>query len=427
MKKRLALIMSTFLIMGLTLGMSYTYKASATIPGATYLASTDSFGNWANGSSASLGQHSLSGDGRYVTFTSSASNLAPNDSNGKDDVFVKDTQTGTVTQVDVDGSGNEAANGASSPAISYDGRYVVFVSSSNLVAGTTGANIYRRDLVNDVTVVVSKNSSGVSVTGQTPDINADGRYVTFVTNFTSPFNAYGVVIKDMLTGAYQTLADYRYDTLYPSIDCDGHVVAYLSNDDLGVAPAGENQANFAYNYFYSNVDWSSNPKTYIASDSTISGFKIPPQVSCDGNTITVLETFKYNRLTKSRTSTYTNDNSGNVARAASISDDGRYVAFLSKGTNVDTSYASTGRDSGYDAFVVDTKNGTPQLVSFTTAGSMSGRIPVPSQYNTEIAISPDGSTIAYVYGSPDTSHTNWELMSGVDTNVADVYTSKTGF
>jgi Tol biopolymer transport system component len=161
---------------------------------------------------------SMSGDGRYVAFSSDASNLVAGDTNGQPDafvrdratgftarvsigtqvtsglypamssdgryvafadsgsVFVRDRQTGTTERVSVSTSG-EPGNGINSwPAISADGRYVAFHSSAtNLVPGviTTTWKIYVRDRVADTTERVSTNSAGI------PSISADGRYVAF--------------------------------------------------------------------------------------------------------------------------------------------------------------------------------------------------------------------------------------------------------
>ncbi|WP_456375717.1 S-layer homology domain-containing protein [Thiolapillus sp.] len=93
----------------------------------TFLVSVDSSGNVAD-----IGSHEahVSGDGRYVAFTSLASNLVPGDSNGNPDVFIHDRQSGVTTRVSVSTSGVEANNGAASPAISQDGRFVAFRSDS---------------------------------------------------------------------------------------------------------------------------------------------------------------------------------------------------------------------------------------------------------------------------------------------------------
>ena len=72
----------------------------------------------------------ISDDGRYVTFSSGATNLVAGDTNGTRDIFVYDLQTGATTLVSVNTSGEQADGGGNSPAISGDGRYVVFLSNS---------------------------------------------------------------------------------------------------------------------------------------------------------------------------------------------------------------------------------------------------------------------------------------------------------
>ncbi len=122
--------------------------------GATTRVSVDSSGNQATGVATmtsimpgglpgSRGA-SISADGRYVAFSSFATNLVPGDTNDAPDVFVHDRQTGATTRVSVDSSGTQANSiiftiyGSYSPVISADGRYVAFNSeASNLVAGDT--------------------------------------------------------------------------------------------------------------------------------------------------------------------------------------------------------------------------------------------------------------------------------------------------
>ena len=119
---------------------------------ATARVSVDDAGNQANATSE---RASLSSDGRYIAFQSTATNLVPGDTNGVSDVFVHDRLTGTTERVSVDSSGAQA-DGASTLgsiqtftyAISGDGRHVVFRSSAtNLVAGdTNGAfDVFLRD------------------------------------------------------------------------------------------------------------------------------------------------------------------------------------------------------------------------------------------------------------------------------------------
>lgn len=97
--------------------------------------SVDSSGAEAN--AYSLGP-SISRDGRFVAFESWASNLVPGDTAGHYDIFVHDRRTGTTTRASVDSSGGEANEGSAYCAISGDGRFVVFLSgASNLAPGDT--------------------------------------------------------------------------------------------------------------------------------------------------------------------------------------------------------------------------------------------------------------------------------------------------
>ncbi|HBY77298.1 MAG TPA: calcium-binding protein, partial [Cyanobacteria bacterium UBA11148] len=79
---------------------------------------------------------SISGDGRYVAFYSYASNLVSGDTNNSWDIFVRDLLTNTTRIVSLATDGTQGNYGSYSPSISADGRYVAFTSdASNLVSG----------------------------------------------------------------------------------------------------------------------------------------------------------------------------------------------------------------------------------------------------------------------------------------------------
>jgi Tol biopolymer transport system component len=128
---------------------------------------------------------SISADGRYVAFLSFATDLVDGDTNGVEDVFVRDTLTNTTTCVSVNSSGvigNDRSYGHSS--ISADGRYVAFSSAAdNLVDGDTknSGDVFLRDTLMNTTTIVSVSSNGVkgNVGSSSPSISADGRYVAF--------------------------------------------------------------------------------------------------------------------------------------------------------------------------------------------------------------------------------------------------------
>jgi Tol biopolymer transport system component len=119
-----------------------------------------------------------------VVFYSNASNLVPGDTNNNIDLFVRDTLANTTTRISVDSAGNQANREAYGSSISADGRFVAFTSfASNLVPGDTNENYdtFVRDLSTNTTTRVSVNSAGNQASGSpgTPSISADGRFVVF--------------------------------------------------------------------------------------------------------------------------------------------------------------------------------------------------------------------------------------------------------
>jgi tricorn protease-like protein len=124
----------------------------------------------------------LSDDGRLVAFRSSASNIVLNDSNGVADIFVHDRQTGATTRVNVDSLGAQALADSSRPRVSGNGKFVAFQSAAgNLVAGDNNANndVFVHDRQTGETTRVSVNSQGDEASGFRPDIDADGQFVAF--------------------------------------------------------------------------------------------------------------------------------------------------------------------------------------------------------------------------------------------------------
>ena len=110
----------------------------------------------------------MSHDGRYVAFTSSASNLVPGDTNEQSDVFVHDRQTGRTVRASVASDGTQADGGSLAAALSGDGRYLTFNSiATNLVDGDTNMqdDVFVRDLVSGRTTRVSVSSDGVESDG----------------------------------------------------------------------------------------------------------------------------------------------------------------------------------------------------------------------------------------------------------------------
>lgn len=179
----------------------------------------------------------LSADGRLVAFTSYAGNLAPNDDSNAD-IFVKDTASGSLQRVSTDSQGNAANGNSDHAAFSANGRYVVFASqASNLVQGDTNGtrDIFRKDLQTGATVRVSVTADGLQVTGDASDasISADGRHVVF--SSTARFTAGDADGKtDIFIKDMQTGAVSRLSQSGTASDYNYLEGGALANDSLSV-------------------------------------------------------------------------------------------------------------------------------------------------------------------------------------------------
>ncbi len=156
--------------------------------GTTQMVSLTSTGGAPNGDCS---YPSISTTGQYVVFTCAASNMAPGDTNGVEDVFVRDRTAGTTERVSVasdETQGNYGSWTYQHANISADGRFVVFMSSAtNLVSGDTGLyDIFVRDRTNGTTERVSVDTGAGQADGASwyPVISADGSFVAFQSDAT---------------------------------------------------------------------------------------------------------------------------------------------------------------------------------------------------------------------------------------------------
>ena len=207
--------------------------------------SVDSTGNQRKGFFS--GNPSISADGRFVAFESTDSDqIFPgfNDSN-KQNIFVRDLSTNTTTDVSVDLAGNLGENFSGIPSISADGRFVAFRSfGSNLVPGDTNnqPDIFVRDLSTKTTTLVSVNSAGNQGNSSSgiPAISADGRFVVFksdASNFVpeDTNNQPDIFVRDLLTKTTTRVSgDLPRSPGFevrraPSISADGRFVAFQSD------------------------------------------------------------------------------------------------------------------------------------------------------------------------------------------------------
>jgi Tol biopolymer transport system component len=186
----------------------------------------------------------ISGDGRFVAFTSFATNLAPHDTNGTSDVFVYDRRNGAVERVSVSGGGSQADSSSMEPSLNADGRFVAFTSfATQLVPGDTNTSddVFVRDRQTRTTERVSGSGANVEANSGSgrPSINADGRLVafqSFASNLTSDDTngLTDVFVHDRLAGVTErvsvssTGAQGDASSEEPAISADGTVAAFHS-------------------------------------------------------------------------------------------------------------------------------------------------------------------------------------------------------
>ena len=245
--------------------------------GQTIRASVASDGSEAN---ASSNHPNLSGDGRYVTFASGATNLVAGDTNGKGDVFVRDLQTGTTTLVSVNSRGEQADGGGNSPDISGDGRYVVFLSASGNLdpraddyRNTSLVYVHDRQ-VGQTTLASVYSDGGIMTVGlfDEPTISRDGRYVAF--SFYDKGDNNGIMniwVRDLLTGTSVEAAGGNASSFGSSLSADGHVVAFWS----GATNLVSGDTNGVPDAFASEVSFGPERNPTVASVTPDCGFSTP--------------------------------------------------------------------------------------------------------------------------------------------------------
>ncbi len=217
------------------------------------LASLSSSGQQGNNSTTSA---IVSRDGRFVAFSSFASNLVPGDTNNREDVFVRDLVAGTTTRVSVSSAGAQGDQASKVGAISGDGRFVAFSSdATNLVlpdANGWVTDVYVHDRQTGVTSRVNVSSSGIQANAGFAgrvDLSADGRFVVFESNATNlaGIDANGstsdIYLHDRATGTTtrESVDSFgvqgAWMSLEPALSADGRWLVFASESGSLVQPS----------------------------------------------------------------------------------------------------------------------------------------------------------------------------------------------
>jgi Tol biopolymer transport system component len=324
---------ATDLAPGVTLAANNAYLRDLQL-WTTTLASSNTNGTAVLAGIANL---SLSDDGRFTAYESTANNIVPSDSNNTSDVFVFDRVNGANILVSAANGLAQSGNGASvNPVISSDGTFVVFESralnlTSNLITGSA-TRVYLRHLASGNTVLVSPVNANARLGAGRAIISADGRTVVFLVTT-------NIFAFDPSTGVSVRVAD---DGNNPSISADGRFVAFERFGPQSPVGWTNSAVMVADRQLQTEVLASPN----LAGSGTGNGFSLGPIPGANG----------------------------------------RYVVFKSKASDL----VSNDNNEMSDVFVRDLVLGRTLLISASESGTTSGNL-----LSANPVMSRDGRTVVF--------------------------------
>lgn len=333
---------------------------------------------------------SLSADGRYVAFASSAADLVNNDTNGFYDVFVHDRQTGEIERVSIGSNGSQAEGDSFSPTISADGRFVAFQSANLWIEGQMHSGIFVHDRQTGDTEFISISNEGEAANGisHNATISADGQFVAFVSEATNLVTEdtndwLDIFVYDRQAGQIERVnvsvngQQSNGWSHHPDISADGRFVVYVSEATNLVPEDGGVTSIFVYDRLTGEVErigdgarayishdghWlavENHPESYIydRQTGTTQYLQIPwailGDISADGRYLVFTtsgdaQIVLYDRETdQTKLISVALDGMPSYGFAPSLSADGKVVSFISIMDNL----VADDTNGGFDVFV----------------------------------------------------------------------------
>lgn len=364
----------------------------------------------------------MSPDGRFIAFASRSPKLISGDDNRVTDVFVWDRTTKKIEMISVSSKG-EPGNGPSFPnALSSDGRFVVFTSvASNFVEGDVdpgleeALDVFIHDRDMGTTERISVNSVGDPALGPSfdADVSADGRFVAFVSGADNldendKNGTYDVFVRDRELGTTDLVSKNsdaeagNLSSFAPSISADGSLVAFDSDADNLV----EGDTNFAADTFAHHTVTGATRLASVSSEGILGRWGgVDPIISADGRFVTFLSESKLvprdtNRVGDAylhdfetgRTTRVSLSSTGRQGRMESfpkdISDDGRFVLFVSKSAG----FVPRDTNDEYDHFLFDRSTKKTVRVNVSSQGRQAEG---DKGFQFGSSISGDGRSVAF--------------------------------
>ncbi|HEV7927882.1 MAG TPA: hypothetical protein VGR14_21210 [Verrucomicrobiae bacterium] len=355
-----------------------------------------------NSGSGNSSEPAISADGRYVAFSSYATNLVGNDTNNSSDVFLRDLQTGSTVLVSADVTGLGEDNGNSlTPQISADGQHLLFISEAkNLTTNTsfagTGFNLFCRDIQGGVTYALTTNALLASGDPVVAAMTPDGSNVLFA-------NGDDVLLWNAQNHSATNVANLSSDVPRVAISSDAHRAAYEVNVGISTPEtavyaadlvAGTNWVlgtNILTSYLSCQFNSNGDYLTYIAKDNL-------------GTNQVYL--YDFANATKTLVSqSYNSVAGGNTGSdSPAIDPTGRFVAYRSGATNL-----VPGDSNGYpNIFLYDHLTGGTTLISVSLAGAFSASGP-----SLRPVFSGDGQTLFFESWASDVAPGDFNDASDV--------------
>jgi YD repeat-containing protein len=449
----------------------YVYDTQS---GTLSLASVSTNGTLSNGTSGYVGSPSgnngglaFSADGRSLVFRSAATNLTNGVVTSAGNLFLRNLTTNTTTLLTPNQTSTDGGNGDvfNIPVMSADGRYVVFTTTdSNLVAGDTNGvqDVYVRDIEASHPVLAAPRSPWLpsynlaQLGGNIGNSSADGRYVVFASNvnngksdiapsvvFNTAGGGFGIYVRDEQTGLVQvvdllangqeagSIITNPQDEM-PYITPDGRYVVFRSKSTALVP--GITYTAGATNIFVRDLQTQT---TRLASVDPSGTHDVPVPTDTQ---YAISDDTRYIAFTTNIAAPFSGVSNGNLAnhyvlwhdfgdgvstpttvlvshdqtndgvingdsRDISISSDGRYVAFRSLDATIS---AVPDNNGAYDVFRWDRTTGLDDLVSINMSGTGTGDRESSAGYPP--SMTPDGRYIAFESSA-------YDLVAGMDTSI----------
>lgn len=326
------------------------------VSGNSFLVSANTNGVAGNGISTDA---AISGDGRFIVFTSNASDLVANDTNSASDIFLRDLQSATTLLVSMNSSGNGPGNSSSySPTISDDGRYVLYASKAgDLVSGSVSnkaGNLFWRDIQAGTNHAITKFSPSAQwITSLTAAMTPDGKRViySFLTNAVAVVKVY-VWDAQLAENVYTNSSSESFAGIYKTaISPDGNRIAIHRRTQVSI------------------VDLTTHTEFLITNSTTSTGGQLTHagfHFSADSQFLTYVASENIVILYdfSAASNIVVSAGANGISDSPTLSADGRFVAYRSAASNL----VADDTNGVPDIFLYDRLTGGTTLITASPYG-----------------------------------------------------------